>query len=153
MTDVEIFEKLPVVLQYIVFEYYNPYKEYFTKKIIKSTSLWEQVWLRRLRRELDPKIHFVMEYILDEWGVLSDDPYKKIHYLPSNINIYCQQLFNRIYLTIYHEEGPNLDFIFMGEVFTNEQYKKFALEERNPHASSDYISVHWNDEYHLERFV
>lgn len=148
-----MFEKLPEVLQYIVWEFYNPHKEYFTKNIIQSTGFWEQIWLRRLRRESDPNIHFVMEYILDEWGVRSDDPYKKTQYLPSNINIYCQQMFDRIHITIYHEEGPNLDFIFMGEVFTKEQYKQFVLEECNPNASIHHVSVHWNDEYHLEQII
>jgi hypothetical protein len=129
--------------------------------MIKSTSLWEQVWLRRLRRESDPKIHFAMEYVLKEWGVLSDhlydtfrgDQYKKIQYLPSNINIYCQQMFDRIHITVYHEEGPNLDFIFMGEVFTKDQYNKFALEECNPNSNVHHISIDWNDEYHLERIL
>ena len=151
--DMIMFEKLPAVLQDQVLEFYNPYKEYFTKNIIKSTGLWEQTWLRRLRRESDPKIHFVMEYVLGEWGVRSDDPYKKTQYVPSNIDIYCQQMFDRIHITIYHEEDPNLDFIFMGEVFTKEQYKQFVLEERNPHATIDYVGVHWNDEYHLEQMI
>lgn len=150
-----IFEKLPEVLQYMVWEFYNPHKEYFTKNIIQSTGFWEQIWLRRLWRESDPKIHFVMEYVLGEWGIFDpeDSSYKKTHYLPSNINIYCQQLFDRIHITIYHEEGINLDFIFMGEVFTKEQYKQFVLEERNPNASIDYVGVHWNDEYHLEQMI
>jgi hypothetical protein len=150
-----IFEKLPEVLQYNVFEFYNPYREYFTKKIIKSTGFWEQIWLRRLWRESDPKIYFVMEYVLGEWGIFDpeDDPYKKTQYIPSNINIYCQQMFDRIHITIYHEEGPNLDFIFMGEVFTQEQYKHFVLEECNPNASNHHVSVHWNDEFHLEQMI
>lgn len=154
--------KLPTEIQYLIFTFYNPYKEYFTKNIVQSTHFWEQAWMHRFRRESDPKIQFAMEHILMIWGVLPDqiepddgDKYKQTHYLPSNVSIYCQNSYNRLHISLYHEscDNSNIDFIFMGEVFTCEQYKLFVQEEQSVNPIQDYIGVHWNDEYYLERCI
>ena len=155
--------KLPTDIQDLVFTFYNPYNEYFTKNIIQTTHLWEKTWMHRLRRESEPKIYFAMEHMLMLWGVLPDDPflpsdgdkYKQTQYLPSNINIYCQHRRDCVHITVYHDScnNSNIDFIFMGEVFTHEQYKLFVQEERSENPTRDYISVHSNDEYYLERII
>lgn len=158
--------QLPTDIQDLIFTFYNPYKDYFTKNIIQTTHLWEQTWMHRFRRESEPKIHFAMEHMLMLWGVLPDHPflpfepsdgdqYKQIQYLPSNVAIYCQHKSNCLHITIYHESdtNPNIDFIFMGEIFTHEQYKRFLQQEQRVIPIQDYISVHSNDEYYLERMI
>ena len=155
--------KLPTEIQDLIFTFYNPYEEYFTKNIVQSTHFWEQAWMHRFRRESDPKIQFAMEHLLMIWGVLpgdedeneDEDQYKQTHYLPSNINIYCQTGYNCLHISLYHEscDNSNIDFIFMGEVFTQDQYKIFVQEERSGNPIQDYIGVHWNDEYYLERII
>lgn len=161
-----VLAKLPTDIQDLVFTFYNPYKEYFTKNIIQTTHLWEQAWMRRFRRESEPKVHFAMEHMLMLWGVLPDHPflpsepddgdkYKQTQYLPSDVSIFCQTGYNCLHIAIYHEScnNSNIDFIFMGEVFTHEQYKLFVQEERSENPTRDYISVHSNDEYYLERII
>jgi hypothetical protein len=53
----------------LIFGYYNPHKEMFTKNIIQKTDLWEKTWLHWYRTQEDPLVQFVMEYLFTDWKI------------------------------------------------------------------------------------
>jgi hypothetical protein len=161
-----ILEPLPKDIQNYIDEFYNPYKDIFTKDVIQSNEIWRHAWLmsRKIQAnpipnpedvahnmhedednaarmyDSDPVGAFVLDYLLSEWGVYNDEIdriYQRTAYTPSNIFLYKLPMNDWIRVTVYHES----EMIFKGGVYDKQQYSKNCLEEGPFH---DYPTVHWD---------
>ena len=146
----ESLSSLPNEIQNYVFDYYNPYKEIFTKTIIKTDDIWKYAWLRCHRLQTDPIIHFVMEYFLKEIGLYEHgydfESTKLLYWLPDNITISYHDDNNDYSLAIIHSEDRMDEF----RVYDNEQWRKLCYDG---HHSPRFTTIDWNDEYWLVQLV
>jgi hypothetical protein len=65
-----LFELPPDVTDH-VFSYWNPYKGYYTKNIIKTPDLWEAAW-KHFYRGLEGNRRLAVYYLLCTWGVFKN---------------------------------------------------------------------------------
>lgn len=150
----------------IIFEYYNPYKDNFTKNILQKTDLWEKSWLHWYRRQTNPLLQFTMEYLFTNWsiefpttentvvkepekcGFLSNLKVKpKLEYLPSNFNYNFIELKDKTKVRIMYITIQNTGFIIDGAIYTNKQYSEYCREYLSPNTTE--VTVYWDDNYWL----
>ena len=70
---------LPSDIQDRIFEYWNPYKEYYKNHIVKD-EIWKKSWKMWYNREENRKndlLQFFMYYYFCKWGIFHDPEYRE----------------------------------------------------------------------------
>jgi hypothetical protein len=129
-----------------IYEYYHPYKHVFTTQIIKKNEIWKHAWIRFHQQQIDPKIKFVMEYMLKEINVypsdLCDSIYSQISLFPETCSIGYYPNKDICSIVILQMEGSDKYEFKEFELYTTKQYKKWCLEECS--SANDKMTVYWN---------
>ena len=133
-----------------IYEFYHPYKHAFTNNIISTHEIWKRTWIRFHQQQIDPKIKFVMEYMLKEINVypsdLCDSMDSQISLFPDTCSIGYYP--NRNISSIVIVQMGSSDEIFKEfELFTTKQYKQWGVEECS--STNHKITVHWNEQFWL----
>ena len=137
-----------------IYEFYHPYKHVFTTNIINTHEIWKHAWIRFLQLQIDPKIKFVMEYVLKEINVYPSDLCDSIE---SQISLFPDTCFigyypNKNISTIVVVQMGYSDEIFKEfELYTKKQYKKWCLEECS--SANHKITIHWNEDFWLVQTI
>ena len=137
-----------------IYEFYHPYKHAFTKNIISTHEIWKRTWIRFHQQQIDPKIKFVMEYMLKEINVYPSDLCDSVDSLISLFPDTCSIGYypNRNISSIVIVQMGFDDEIFKEfELFTTKQYKQWGVEECS--SANDKITVHWNENFWLIKTI
>jgi len=164
----------PDLLRFI-FEFDDTYKQRFKNQVL--INIWQTSWRNWHTSLLCPYKHLVMDWLMDTWGVYSDNAeeslYFRKHYHTDNIvvttgfvDLNIENL-NMIYtndseeivgeednykckVKVYIKHATGMYVIFSGEILTNKQYKTYCQKEN--HYIEHMIDVHSNIETGLVLF-
>jgi hypothetical protein len=164
-----------------IYEYFHPYKHIFTENIIKTHEIWKRAWIRFYHIQIDPKIRFVMEYILKEINVIDAKPERNVDRRSEGFgrDVGCDEGTDKSPSEICHSMKislfpdtcsigyyPNKDICSIViiqmkdsdqyefkefELFTTKQYKTWCLEECS--SANHKITIYWSDHFWLVQTI
>lgn len=168
-TYVDNLSTLPLNILYNVLEYNNPYKERFTKYIIKSNILWVKAWQRFYNNLENSYEKFVMTYILKYYNVIPRNPYEHISsdfilrdwkkYYPDDISFETERSGLFTFVTIYIEstvDGGGYCGMLGSSIII---FHCIILKHNDPLFNSvnrhiyNYVNVFYDNNYKLYRYL
>ena len=128
-----------------IYAYDDTYKQVFTKNILPG--LWQRAWNQCLATIASPYEYAACEYLLDKWGVWSDNPsdsfWFRKHYFPDGLSMVSSvNQRDEVIVWVYMKVGRLVTRVFDGKVLTKKQYQQECGEWTPTHIQ--WVDVHWS---------
>jgi len=158
----------PDLLRFI-FEFDDTYKQRFQDQVL--LDIWQTSWRNWHARLSCPYKHLVMDWLMDTWGVYSDNAAESLYfrkqyhidkivvttnfvdaneedhdmiYTKNSDDIYDDVDNYKCQVKVYMKHASEMTVIFSGEILTDKQYKTYCQKEN--HSFRNVIDVHSSSE-------
>lgn len=154
--------KLPSVIQDHIYEYYHPYKTFFTNKIINKHEIWKSSWIFWYNNLTNPIHKMVGYYLLCKFKIFYnkeifieeyDQEFIQCTYYPTDIiintkvnDIYTKYECIDVYVYLFVPTSIHIfsNIIFIGLIMKSKYLKKYWEEIILNTQFSRYIQVYEN---------
>jgi len=156
-------DRLPEDIVQHIFEFSHPYRNVYDKEVltkeVNGNTIWERAWLYWYRQQTDPILLFVMEYMFMKWNIFSG-MYEQNREMfgallppaiyPDGLKSLVFANYGKTSVAIYDDNAPDKDILFVGDVYTREQYSlRCCRDEDDDSPNFMEVVVHWDEEYWL----